>query len=365
MRCPYCYYGPAREDELKGLVSESINSPSAVMVDEVLESLVCETCVFNTEVAQFVWHGGEPLLAGKSFYEKAVSLEAEYTKPGQRIVNTIQTNATLLTESWASFFAEHQFNVGVSVDGPTALHDALRFFPGERGSFAQVMRGINYLRKAGVDFGVICTVNSANVQHANEIFSFFMSEGFHRFKFSHLHESERLGILREIAADPDAYADFIIVMFEEWIRHDDPQLYIGEASSILNLILGGPAQECIYAGECQNYFTVEYDGSVYPCDTVPGPRERWRFGNINDGIPVLLSSSAFAEFCGLFEAVKEATRGERWFPLLNTGCLGDYFPSIEKSQPTNTFAPAWQKIASHIQRRLEELGLAYAIQIKM
>ena len=88
------------------------------------------------------WQGGEPTLMGVEFFRRSVELAERYLQPGQRAAYTIQTNGTLLDEEWAAFFTEHDFLVGISIDGPRELHDAYRVNKGGKGSFDQVMRGL-------------------------------------------------------------------------------------------------------------------------------------------------------------------------------------------------------------------------------
>ena len=88
-----------------------------------------------------------------------------YLRPGQRAAYTIQTNATLLDEEWAAFFKEHDFLVGVSIDGPRELHDAYRVDKGGKGSFDKVMRGLDALRSAGVEWNALTTIHAANADH--------------------------------------------------------------------------------------------------------------------------------------------------------------------------------------------------------
>jgi uncharacterized protein len=72
------------------------------------------------------FQGGEPTLMGIDFFARTLELEAKHAVPGQRILNTVQTNATLIDDEWAAFLGEHGFLVGVSIDGPRELHDRYR-----------------------------------------------------------------------------------------------------------------------------------------------------------------------------------------------------------------------------------------------
>ena len=91
------------------------------------------------------WQGGEPTMMGLEFFRRSVELAQRYLKPGQRASYTIQTNATLLDAEWAAFFKEHDFLVGVSIDGPRDMHDAYRVNKGGSRSFDRVMRGLPFL----------------------------------------------------------------------------------------------------------------------------------------------------------------------------------------------------------------------------
>ena len=107
------------------------------------------------DYVEFIWHGGEPLLMGIQFHEKAVELQKRYKREGQTIVNTLQTNGTLISQEWVDFFKANDFHVGVSLDGAPEVQNANRIFRNGQGSFEQVMRGVRLLRENGVEFGVL------------------------------------------------------------------------------------------------------------------------------------------------------------------------------------------------------------------
>lgn len=80
--------------------------------------------------------GGEPTLCGLSFYQKVVCLQQRYAN-GKTIYNSLQTNGVLINEEWAAFFAQHQFLIGISIDGPQVVHDNYRRTPSGRASFPE------------------------------------------------------------------------------------------------------------------------------------------------------------------------------------------------------------------------------------
>jgi uncharacterized protein len=88
----------------------------------------------------------------------------------------MQTNGTLLDDEWAAFFKEHEFLIGISLDGPRALHDVHRLDKGGRPTFDKVMRGLRLLQKHGVDFNVLTTVNAVNGDFPLEVYRFLRDE---------------------------------------------------------------------------------------------------------------------------------------------------------------------------------------------
>src|SRR5262249_47676299 len=125
--------------------------------------------------------GGEPTLMGLEFFQRSVELAEQYLRPGQRAAYTVQTNGTLIDEDWAAFFKEHDFLVGLSIDGPREQHDAYRVNKGGKGSFDQVMRGLALLQKARVEWNALTTIHAANAEHGGEVYRFLRDECGARF----------------------------------------------------------------------------------------------------------------------------------------------------------------------------------------
>ena len=122
------------------------------------------------------WQGGEPTMMGLDFFRRAMELERQYARPGQRILNTIQTNGTLLDDEWGVFFKQNDFLVGISVDGPRELHDAYRVDKGGKPTFDRVMRGLSVLQRHQVDWNVLTTIHAVNGDHGRAVYAFLRDE---------------------------------------------------------------------------------------------------------------------------------------------------------------------------------------------
>ena len=163
--CSYCYL-PDRSNR-------------SVMTDEVLEALFRR--LFESSIVKnrftVAWHAGEPLSVSRTFYEKALRFCAEYNTKQIAVRFNVQTNATLINREWAEFLKEHNFSVGVSIDGPSFIHDAKRKRRSGSATHEAALRGISQLRKFEIKFDVIAVVTRETLPHADEFLGFFTDLG--------------------------------------------------------------------------------------------------------------------------------------------------------------------------------------------
>ena len=166
--CQYCFF----------LSKEELYPGSKFrMDDELMESYIRQLIESQrTDQVVVAWQGGEPTLMGLNFYRRAVEIEKRYRRPGIEILNTIQTNGTLLNDEWCDFFRQNNFLVGLSLDGPREMHDAFRVDKGGNPTFDKVMNAARLLKKNNVEFNVLTTVNSANEDHPLEVYHFLRDE---------------------------------------------------------------------------------------------------------------------------------------------------------------------------------------------
>ncbi len=166
--CQYCFF----------LSKEMLYPGSRFrMADELLETYIKQLLESHrVPEVTMAWQGGEPTLMGLEFFKRSAALVEQYKKPGQSVSYSMQTNGTQLDDEWGTFLKEHNFLVGLSVDGPRELHNAYRVNKGGKGSFDQVMRGWEILRKHEVDFNILCTVHAANADYPVEVYRFFRDE---------------------------------------------------------------------------------------------------------------------------------------------------------------------------------------------
>jgi uncharacterized protein len=217
------------------------------------------------------WQGGEPTLLGKAWFERAVELANSLKPPRVRLLHTMQTNATLIDDDWAQLLAKHQFLVGVSIDGPPALHDAFRVDKKGGPTSDRVLRGLKALQRRGVEVNALVTVNSANMDHGLEVYRYFRDElQLRYFQFIPIVEHTD-GVISAESVTPQGWGSFLTTVFDEWFRHDVGEVYVSMIDAALAPLVGAPAGMCIFAETCGDAIALEHNGDVYSCDHFVDP----------------------------------------------------------------------------------------------
>jgi uncharacterized protein len=283
--CKYCFF----------LSKENLYAEreSPLMSDTTLEAHIAQLMASSPgPQVDVAWQGGEPMLRGLDFFKRSVELAQRYRQPRHhRVLHTIQTNGTLIDDEWAAFFKANDCLVGLSIDGPRALHDVYRIDKQGRGSFDDVLRGWNCLRRHEVDVNVLCTVNAANADHPLEVYRLFRDELGARYiqlipvverateqtiAFANQGWAGRKGtdrplyrqeghLVTERTVSADRFGRFLIAIYDEWISRDVGQVYVTTFDVALGSWLG-QHNSCVVSPTCGAALTMEHNGDVYSCD---------------------------------------------------------------------------------------------------
>ena len=248
------------------------------MSDIVLEQLMKTYMGTTQEVYSICWQGGEPTLMGTDFFLKAVGFQKKYGAARSRISNSVQTNATLITERMAALFAEYNFLVGCSLDGPQEIHDVYRRTVKGNPTHKQVINCIRMLERHNVAFNILTLVSRANVDHARQIYHYLKNLGFFHHQYIPCVEFDDHKDLMPFAITGDLWGHFMCDLFDAWYPNGISQVSIRNFESILSKKINGTNNVCVMGDNCCTYFVVEYNGDVYPCDFFVEPS--LKLGNI-------------------------------------------------------------------------------------
>jgi uncharacterized protein len=242
---------------------------------------------------------------GLDFFRRAHSLARKYLRAGMTLEHTIQTNGILLDAEWCRFLRENCFLVGLSMDGPQAMHDAYRVDKAGAGTFSRVLTAARLMQEYGVEFNILCSVHDANADHPQEVYRFFRDEvrtqyvqfipiieratpetveianagwgDANRHRLLYTQDGE---LVTRRSVKPEQWGAFLVAIFDEWVARDVGSVFIQLFESALASWLGLPASLCIFAKTCGNALALEHNGDLYSCDHFVEPR--FRLGNIKE-----------------------------------------------------------------------------------
>ena len=297
--CTYCYY--LHKEKLLGSQSKF------QITDEILETHIRQYIEGqDRDEVVFSWQGGEPTLLGLEFFHKVVDLEQKYKKPNQRVENDLQTNGTLLNDDWGAFLKQHNFLVGLSIDGPKELHDHFRVTKEGMPTFDKVFAASQMLHRHGVPFNTLSVINRVNAKKPLDVYRFLKNEVRPRqmqfipcvepkvfrnvapqmwdpaslplFDSSAAHPGNPDSVVTDWSIDPDDWGYFLTKIWDDWYRRDIGKVFINLFETAVGQWMGKESQVCVYHEFCGKGVAMEHDGDLYSCDHYVYPD--YKLGNI-------------------------------------------------------------------------------------
>jgi uncharacterized protein len=284
------------------------------MADDVLRAWIRQTIeAHQTPDITLAFQGGEPTLMGVDFFRRAVAHAREVAGPRRQLELVIQTNGTLLDEKWAEFLHEERFLVGLSMDGPAAMHDAYRVDKRGGPTYDRVRAAWDLLARYEVDTNILCTVHAANADHPLEVYRHFRDELGARYlqlipiveratpeTLGEANLGWRIGVGRplytqagelvtERTVQPEQWGRFLTAIFDEWVQRDVGTVFVQTFDAALASWLGIGSSLCIFRETCGDALALEHNGDLYSCDHFVEPEHL--LGNIMDTHVVELVAS--------------------------------------------------------------------------
>ena len=345
--CTYCFYL-----EKQHLYPDQ--GKTAYMSDETLSRYIQQQIEAQpTEQVVFAWQGGEPTLLGLSFFERAIELQRLYGA-GKKIVNTLQTNGLLLDEQWCQFFHKHQFLIGISIDGPQAIHDRYRRTRSDKPTHHLVEKAIALLKQHQVEFNTLTVVNHESVEHPEVIYDYLKSLGSQHMQFIPLVErkatektSDGLTLLHpgraessqvtDWSVDGEKFGLFMSTIFHQWVRKDMGTIWRQWFENTLALTAGQESQTCVFAPTCGNAFALEANGDIYACDHYVYPE--FKLGNIHATAISTINQSIESHGCGQSKqtSLSNDCLNCPYLSLCNGGCPKHRFGLSSAAKPEQNY----------------------------
>lgn len=368
LRCAYCYYLDKKD---------ALGQAPGPMNEAVLEAYIRQNFAIHGKdaVVEFSWHGGEPTLLPMEFYQNALKLQKKYG-PGRKILNTLQTNGTLLNDDWCAFFAENRFQIGVSIDGPREFHDQYRV-DASGGSFDRTLAGIRLLKKHGVIFNTLTTVNAANWASPAEVYGFLreltdfmqflpvVETGCTQFeKDAGLRFARPPGVhsgliqhpMTDFSVPPAGYGRFLCGVLDEWKNRDIGKKHVMIVEATIGNMLKKPAGLCAHEPLCGHSAVIEANGDVYSCDRYVFPA--YRLGNLLEtplsGLMEKNRAFGMHKIYGLPEECLDC----RYIKLCFGGCPKDRILLSRDGRPgKNYLCESYQLFFKHFTETMRNLSV--------
>lgn len=358
LNCSYCFY--LEKQDL-------FEQKSHLMNDQILETYI-EKYIESQKSSQvdFTWQGGEPTLAGLDFYQKAIKFQQVYGK-GKQINNSLQTNGTLINDKWCRFLAKYDFLVGLSLDGPFETHNIYRKDKEGHNTFHLVENAIRLFKKYKIEFNILTTVNRINSQKPLALYNYYKKKGIQFIQFipiverinvEDMEHSEIAKSLLHLASpnmkgdackvttwsvEADAYADFLITLFDEWVNNDVGRIFIMNFEWALTSAIHGVSGTCHFADKCGTAGIIEHNGDVYACDHFVYPA--YKIGNVmEDDLSEIFNSKKQLAFGNEKQkSLSNECMSCEVLRLCNGGC-----PKYRFENGQNYLCKAYKKFFNHL-----------------
>ena len=356
LACGYCYYlgkGPAGGPD---------DAP-ARMPGDLLGSYIAQHIAASPdEIVRFSWHGGEPTVLGLDYFREIVAIERRLCPPGRAVANGLQTNGTLLDEEWGRFLAAEGFSVGLSLDGPRAVHDRCRRTRDGHPSFDAAIRGWDILRRHRVPADILCVVGAHNAGRALEVYRFFRGIGAPYLTFLPFVERkpEAPGGVSPETVVPEAWGEFLCAVFDEWVDRDIGRLKVQIVEEAARTAFGQEHSLCIFRLVCGAIPVVERNGDFYSCDHFVD--EAHRLGNIR-AVPLagLIESPAQRAFGrSKLETLPRVCRACEVLAMCHGECPKNRFAVSPDGEPgLNYLCPGYKTFFRRVGPFVEAVGTAW------
>lgn len=374
LRCTYCFY----LEKARLYPQDKARRMSPQVLEEYIRQYI--SSIPDEDEIAFTWQGGEPTLAGLDFFRRAVALQERYAQ-GRRISNSFQTNGLLLNQEWCDFLAEHDFLVGLSLDGPSDIHDEYRRSPGGHPTHKLVMRALHHLQRSRVRYNALACVNRNSSKDPLRVYKFLRQAGVEFIQFMPVVErlagsreaghglllhgpsqaeasgsTEQAVEVTEWSVRPEGFGRFLTAVFDHWINHDVGKIFVMNFEWALASLLGKLGAICHNLPTCGRSVIVEHNGDVYACDHYVYPE--YHRGNIlRQSFASMLDSPEQEQFGrDKFEKLCEQCRQCKMLRACWGGCPKHRFSAtMEGKAGLNYLCPSYQHFFGHILPYLQAM----------
>jgi uncharacterized protein len=313
-----------------------------------------------------LFHGGEPLILGAKYLEKAVQIISHNIPPNCQPIFSLQSNASLLDRDILEVLSRSDISISVSIDGEKAAQDRHRIFADGSSSFDIVTNNIRAFllgHQSHIYKGILAVIDLRDPPIKTfDFLSGMTNSGVDFLLPDGNHDNPPPGISKEDFRTNSNYANWLIPIFDQWFSRGIRKPSIRFFENILILLVGGKSNVEGLGEQCLSLLTIETDGEIRDSDVLSVAFEHAaRFGR-----GVYLGKNCFSDLIGseifrrqeaLYSPSGTSTECQAcyWRDICGGGLLPHRYSTVRNFDNPSIYCGNLKTLISHIRRRL--LGL--------
>lgn len=358
LNCDYCYVYNGKDDSWK----QKPKFLSDRVLDAVCRQLASYCADENLARIRVVFHGGEPCLVGVDRFSEICTRIRGAVPNFTQVSFAIQTNGTLIDAAWAETFAHHNVVVGVSIDGPAAVHDSQRKYVSGKGSFSRVMSAVNVLNSMNIRWEILTVIPLGSDPLVVHRHLDAMGASSIRYLFPDVTRESMRDIHERFGPTP--CADFLCPIIEDWLDHERTNTRIEDLWNFARVLLGGTSRLETIGNNPPRYVFIETNGDMEGLDCLRVCKNgftRTGFSVLNHGFPEFAGSTS--EIVSLMLDGAEVPKGCLGCEEVKN-CGGGYLPHRYSQDGSFDNPSVWcadlKKVFFQMRRSLDLAGACHA-----
>ncbi len=333
IRCKYCYHADTHYET--GRMSLQL------FEEIVLKISKCYGFVHLT------FHGGEPLLMGYAFYEKAFEILKKYSNNTYWDLG-IQTNGYLLNEKFCELFDANNCGISISFDGPGKLNLL-------RDKTEEITRNIIRFRNKGFKINLLGVVSKQNVNNLNDFYDFAKQYSC-PCKLNPVFECGGAVGHDEFLITAEEFITGLKKILPDFLKDDTlDSFFVPFTSLIYSAITNKPAPICENVGCLHKWLAITHDGFIYPCSR--SYSKKYCLGNISEysEIDNAFNTENFAQLLkGAITRRYYCKKNCEYYHLCQGGCNNDSILNGDITRPAGFKCKILKSFIPYIKKYLEE-----------
>lgn len=347
MNCNYCFYKEEAKNRLIYSYGTMSSEITRILVKHVLQTPYTE--------CNFMFQGGEPTLAGISYFEEFITFIQQYNTHHIPIHLSIQTNGLTLDKQWAAFFAKHHFLVGISLDGTKDIHNLYRLDSFNKETYNRILKNIYLLQRYHVSYNLLTVLTAQAASHIHKIYQFYKKNQFCYQQYIPCLDPITQERGQEIySLSPELFEKALKNLFDLWYTDlcQNRYIYIRQFENWISMLKGNHPEACSMYGRCTIQYIIEANGDIFPCDFYVTDKNR--LGNITEvTLEDIIKTTKMSQFLEASYSISPECNHCKWYPLCRGGCRRDR--DFNGEIKLNYYCLAYQNFFSYTIERMEQL----------